>query len=204
MSKADSLAEMTVRAALDAVASREPAPGGGAVSALAGALATALGRMAAAFSDRSDQPEAVIDAATRLERAQAALLELADDDAAAYARLTALEKLDEGDPEREDLPAAAALATSVPLAIAATASSALAAAETLAPACNRWLRSDLAIGAILSEAAARSAARMVDANLATLRRHAGEAAAREAASERDAVLESAAERLASVLDACEA
>jgi formiminotetrahydrofolate cyclodeaminase len=197
------LRTMTIEAAFEAVAARRPAPGGGAVSAIAAGLAAALGRMAAAFSDRSDLPEAVADAASRLQRAQAALLELADDDAAAYARLTALEKLDEGDPQREELPAAAALATSVPLAIAATASSALAAAEVLVPACNRWLRSDLAISAILAEAAARSAARMVDANLSTLRRHAGGAAAKEAAAERDAVLESAAEHLSRVLEACD-
>ncbi len=47
----DDLTKLTVESFLDEVADRTPTPGGGAVSALAGALACAMARMVAAYSE---------------------------------------------------------------------------------------------------------------------------------------------------------
>ena len=201
------LNRMTVYDAFEAVAAREPSPGGGAVAALAGALGSALGRMAAAFSlgkkTLADEARAIEGVARRLERVQRVLLELADDDAEAFAQLSALEKLPEGDSRREQgLAAAAIRAATVPLAIIAAAGSALRAAEDLAPRCNAWLRSDLAICAILAEAAARGASQMVDANLGALEKHVGPRAAGEIASERDELLSSMPDRLERIVASC--
>lgn len=207
MSERERLAEMKLEALLEAIAAREPAPGGGAVAAIAGSLASALGQMAAAFSlgkkSLANEAGAIEEIAARLQRAQGVLLELADDDAEAFAQLAALEKLPEGDARRRDgLAPAAVRAATVPLTIIATSGAVLSAAEDLAPRCSRWLLSDLAICAILAEAAARSASHMVDANLGVLEKHAGASAAGDISSERDALLASLPERLDRVLAAC--
>lgn len=198
-------ADRTIHAALEAVASHEPAPGGGAVAAMAGALAAALGRMAAAFSIGKKTSEAdaaaISDLSGRLERAQRVLLELADDDAEAFSQLAAIEKLPAGDARREHgLASAATRAATVPLAIIATSGSALGAAEELAPRCNRWLRNDLRICAILAQAAARSASEMVDANLGALERYAGTEAASQIAGERDRLIIGCERRLGRILE----
>jgi len=67
---------------------------------------------------------------------------------------------------------------------------------------NTWLRSDLAICAILAEASARSAAWMVRVNLPGVREHAGDGAAETLESECAATLESASGALGRALSAC--
>ena len=155
------------------VAAKTPAPGGGAVASAVGALGAALGSMVVAYSLgkkalAAHQP-ALEGAARSLERARAVMIELAQEDAAAYEKYSELSRLPETDPRRAtELPAVAALCLAAPQAAAATACDLLRLLEELAPVTNRHLRSDLAIAAVLAEAAARSAWWNVLVNLPNL------------------------------------
>ena len=72
----------------DAVASPAPAPGGGSVAAVCGALAAALARMVAAISLEKNEPGAAMPALRKVRRRaetlQDRLLELAEMDSDAY------------------------------------------------------------------------------------------------------------------------
>jgi formiminotetrahydrofolate cyclodeaminase len=103
-----------------------------------------------------------------LERARGLLLELADEDAAAYGTVNELSKLPEGDPRRAGLPAATAASVQVPLAVMAACVDLLRHFETLAPITNKQLRSDLAIAAVLADATVRASRWNVAVNVAFL------------------------------------
>lgn len=177
------LRSLTLLELLDAVAAKQPTPGGGAVASATGALAAALAQMVVNYSvgkknlaaHQSDLAEAVV----VLERARAVLLQLADEDAAAYGAVNELSRLPESDPRRAALPEAQAACVGVPLATAAACVDLLRLFKALAPKTNRHLRSDLAIAAVLAQAAARSSRWNVLVNA-------------EAAPNRDAVLGEAA------------
>jgi formiminotetrahydrofolate cyclodeaminase len=154
---------------LDQLAAKTPTPGGGAVASAVGALAAALGGMVLAYSvgkkSLAEHDARLTDAAARLERARAVMLELAAEDEAAYGLVNELSRLPEGDGRREALPEATLMAARVPLSCVAACVSVLALLDELPGITNRHLRSDLAIAAILGEAAARSAAWNVAVNL---------------------------------------
>jgi hypothetical protein len=59
------------------------------------------------------------DADKRLTRARAMLLELANEDASAFAMVNELSRLPEGDPRRDQLPLATLASAQIPLALAA-------------------------------------------------------------------------------------
>src|SRR5438552_9073057 len=86
-----------VRPFVARVASAEPAPGGGAVAALAGALGAALGQMSIRITkekkDYMQYAERYADALDRLAPYTATLLELVDADSEAYSRVMAAYKL---------------------------------------------------------------------------------------------------------------
>ena len=158
------LATLPVGDFLARLASRTPAPGGGAVAALTGAHAAALAEMVLAFSD---QTPAIEDVSHALSNARKLFLALADEDAAAYAEYTRLRKLDKADPERaERLPAAKAACLGAPRAVLAAATDLLRTLETLPGRTNAYLASDLAVAAVLAEACAAAAAHNVGVNLA--------------------------------------
>jgi len=157
-----SFADMRFADFLSAVAAKSPAPGGGAVASASGALASALAQMVVSYSigkkDLLEQQEELRLAATKLERARALFLQLADEDAAAYSQLNALQKLPLGDARRAaELPDAQRLAVQVPQSVAATAIDLLRLFEQLSLISNRYLRSDLGIAADLAEATVRAA-----------------------------------------------
>src|SRR5437763_2307673 len=86
----------TIRDFLDAAAAKQPAPGGGSVAALAGALAAAMGEMVVNYSvGKKDlaahQPE-LREALAELTRGRAVMLELMVEDQAAFEALTAARK----------------------------------------------------------------------------------------------------------------
>ncbi|MDX2116030.1 MAG: cyclodeaminase/cyclohydrolase family protein [Planctomycetota bacterium] len=146
---------------LDAVASKTPTPGGGAVTGCVAALAAALAQMVVSFSlnkrDLAAHQPTLEAAAAQLERARKLLLELAAEDMAAYETLNAAFKIPKDDPARpQALQAAARQAVQPPLATIAACADLLRLYETLAGITNRQLRSDLAIAAILTEAVARA------------------------------------------------
>lgn len=149
---------------------KSPTPGGGAVAAMTGATAASLARMVVNYSlgkkNLAEHQPALRNADTALQRFEALMLGLGDEDAAAYALVNALQKLPESDPKRlADLPAAEAAALAVPRAVLGACCDLLRTIETLAPITNRHLRSDLAIAAVLAEAGARSAWWNVRVNL---------------------------------------
>jgi len=169
----DSIGSMTVSELLRALAGKRPTPGGGAVASVVGALAAALGGMVVAYSvgkrslaGHQTELEAAVH---KLANARAMLLRLADEDAAAYERLSKIMKLDEADERRRrELQPAVQMAIAAPMSVLATASDLSRLLEELAPITNRHLCSDLAIAAILAEAAARSAGWNVRINLPML------------------------------------
>ncbi len=158
---------------LDQVAAKTPAPGGGAVASATGALAASLGNMVVSFSlgkkSLADHQPALTRAATVLARTADLLLELAEEDAAAYSLVNTLSKLPESDPRRAaEWPAAVQAAVNVPRAVVGASCDLLRLLESLHPITNTHLHSDLAIAAILAESAARSAWWNVKVNLPLL------------------------------------
>lgn len=191
---------------LDALAAKTPAPGGGAAASVVGALGAALGRMVVAYSEGkaslSEHAGLLADAAGRLDRAREVLLALGEEDAAAYAELNALMKRPPADPERQQRePAAVEAAVGAPRAVVAAACDLLRLLEGLVGRSNPHLRSDLAIAAVLAEAAAASGAWNVRVNLPLLKDE-----ARRGEIEADAArsVAEAASRRAAIEAACAA
>lgn len=191
---------------LEAIASRSPAPGGGAAVAVAGALAAAVAGMVVEYSvgeeDTSASAEALRHARQVLARARALFVELADADAAAYQALReAKAAVRKGPADADRHRQAVRAALDVPRTIAGTAINVLRVLESIAPLTRRSLRSDQDIAAVLAEAAAIGGARLVETNLGELDDAAAAAAlvaelaeTRRQARQRRAAVESAAER----------
>ncbi len=173
----DSLRERTVQGLLEAVASNDPVPGGGAVAALTGATAASLLAMVASLALRRAKDTATpIVLNALLERAHAlreGLLGLADADVAAYRSvadaLTLPRATDEERARRaESLQRALSHAAEVPLETARCAVDALRLGGELAPLCPRVAHSDLVSAIHLAHAACMAALANVDANALSL------------------------------------
>lgn len=153
---------------LDAIAAREPTPGGGAVAAWIGATGAALGLMVVAYSigRQAEHEPALAESRRELEIAKTMFMRLGEEDAAAYSDLSGVLKLDKTDESRaERLAASVRRAIEVPSAVAATALNVLRLMERLGPMASPYLRSDLAVAAGAMEAAVNGAVWMVRANL---------------------------------------
>lgn len=155
-------AAQSVGGFLDQLAAKTPAPGGGAAACMAGATAAALAHMVVAYSigrkNLADHQPLLESASAALRRARAMLLQLAEEDAAAYALVNELQKLPEDDSRRRsEWGGAVAAAVAAPRAAMAVCMEVLRMTESLAGKSNAYLRSDLAIAAVLAEAAARGA-----------------------------------------------
>lgn len=151
---------------LDLVAGHEPAPGGGAVAAIAAAMAAGLVAMAARFS--ADQMVEASAIAQRCDGRRADLVDLADRDAVAYgAVLAALRLPREPDPQaRRDRVGAAWLeATAAPTQVAEACAGIGADAAAVARDGNPNLRGDALTAAHLAAACARSAAHLAETNV---------------------------------------
>ncbi len=165
--------DRSLRSFVDDLGSSAPVPGGGSASAVAASLAAALVAMVAVLSDRPRYAEhAPLHArvAGTGRRLATRTLELADEDADAYAAFTAARMLPrESDAERASrdaaIAAAARRASEAPLETVAACREIAAAAESLAGRSNVNASSDLVVSALLSEAAARGAALNVEVNL---------------------------------------
>jgi methenyltetrahydrofolate cyclohydrolase len=175
------LLELTVGAWLEELGKPGPAPAGGAASAVVAATAAALVAMAARVSEDWQDAGGILAQASLLRRR---LAQLAQTDSEVYSEtLLVLEHREEIPAERRDyeLGQALARAAQTPLAIAETAADvALLAAET-AELADPKLRADAEVATALAAAAAQSAARLVEVNLAALRDDARVAQARTAA-----------------------
>jgi len=169
--------EWTVQGLLDAVASREPVPGGGAVAALAGAAAAALLHMVTALAARRAKAPSVQQTLTQfLERAQhlqERFEDLADADVAAYRSVAEVLVLPRATDEESaarsaKLQVALRRAAEVPLETARVASETLRLAVETATFCPRVAQSDLVTAVHLAHAACLSALANVDANALSL------------------------------------
>ena len=162
---------------LEALGSNAPTPGGGAASALAGALAAALAEMVAQLTVGRPKyaavDERVRELIERLRAARNRLVQLMGDDERAFQGVSAAYKLPKGsDDERavRDVTVQSALrdAMQPPLAVMATLCDTLALTEEIARIGNGTVASDAGCAAILGEAAVRSAALNVLANVVLL------------------------------------
>lgn len=158
--------DLRLRELLDAIASVEPAPGGGSTAALAVAMSAGLSAMVARASP--DWPDA------RAAIAQAELLRkrtapLAQRDAEVYEEALASMRLPERvEPAVRDATVGAALARAaeIPLVIAEAGADAASLAALVADRGTADRRGDAAVAALLAEAGTRAAACLVAINLA--------------------------------------
>jgi methenyltetrahydrofolate cyclohydrolase len=158
-----SFLDQPVRAFLDQLAARSPAPGGGGAAAVTGALAAGLVAMAARFS-AAQLPEAS-EMAGRADELRRHAAGLADADADAYrAVLDARRRPGDGG-QRQRTREALLGAAAVPLEISEIGAQVAQMALRVAEAGNQNLHGDAVTGALLAAASARSAACLVDINV---------------------------------------
>ena len=171
------LDELTVGDLAERLASAEPIPGGGSAAAIGGALAAALVRMVVELSTgrpaHASNEEALREIGLAASGWQSELLNLANQDAAAYASVVRARRLPrDSDLERTSratqVSAAVRDATRVPLRIVEIASHVLDLAVRLAPIGNPRAASDAGVAAQLASAAMRGAALNVRINLPSL------------------------------------
>ena len=135
---------------LDEIASNSPAPGGGSVAAMSGAIGCSLLMMVSSltigkkkYADVQEQAQQVLNEATRLK---GEFISLIDDDTDAFMRLFDLFKIKEPTPEQQQaLKAAEANAIAVPRRTMETAFAAMEQAMKLAPIGNKNAVSDIGV-----------------------------------------------------------
>ena len=140
------LNELRVGELLAALAARTPTPASGSATALTGALAAALTELAARFAEDED-------AVARAHELQARLVELADEDAAAYTAFMA----DRGEATRARI-------IEVPVEIAAQADEVAAIAGRVRAQLTSSVGADAEAAVELARAAAKVARRLAELN----------------------------------------
>lgn len=165
-----SLGDSTLTRLIEELGARTPAPGGGAAASVTAAVGAGLGAMVVNWSlGRKSLAEHETDNDARLahlRRGAERALELADEDARGYEALNRLMKLPEDDPDRtarwDDAVDGAMRPPMDTLTLCRDLVDTLVA---MLGTTNPMLRSDLAAAAVLVEAAGRTAAWNVHANL---------------------------------------
>jgi methenyltetrahydrofolate cyclohydrolase len=163
---------------LDELASNAPAPGGGSVAALSGALGAALISMVCNLTlGKKGYEEVQGDIQGLLGQSEALRRELTDlleEDVAAYTAYSQASKLpretDEQKAERvRAVQAALVNATDVPMRIAEAAVKVMDLCMPTAEKGNKWAVSDAGVAVLMAEGALRSAALNVLINLGTIK-----------------------------------
>ena len=159
---------------LDELASNAPAPGGGSVASLGGALGAALVSMVCNLTLGKKGYEGVQDDIQELlaqsEALRGELTGLLEADVAAYTGYSVAAKMPRGTEEEkaaraEAMEAALKTATDVPLQIAEAAVKVMDLCMPAAEKGNKWAVSDAGVAVLMAEAALRSAALNVLINL---------------------------------------
>lgn len=158
----------TVEEFLDSLAGRTPAPGGGGAAAVTCAMAAALVEMATSFGSARGLERTH----ERAHQLRLTVQQLAHADGEAYGAVIAALRLPLGDKRQHQLDAAVAGAIASPMAILEIASEVATLAADVAETGNRNLEGDALTGALLAEAASRSAATLAQLNVTMLSRHA--------------------------------
>jgi methenyltetrahydrofolate cyclohydrolase len=172
------LTEKPVTTFLDELASDAPAPGGGSVAAISGALGAALISMVCNLTlgkKGYDEVQGDIqDLVAQSEALRAELTNLLEEDVKAYTGYSVAAKMPRGtDEERAEratvMQAALKTATDVPLSIAEAAVKVMDLCMPAAEKGNKWAVSDAGVAVLMAEAALRSAALNVLINLGSLK-----------------------------------
>jgi glutamate formiminotransferase/formiminotetrahydrofolate cyclodeaminase len=168
------LTSLTVEGFADLTASESPAPGGGSVSALIGALGASLGAMVANLSAHKRGWEARWEEfstwAERGQQLKVELLRLVDEDTKAFNAVLAAMGMPKGTPEeqearREALATANGRAVEVPLEVMRRSFASFELLMAMAQQGNPVSASDAGVGAICARAAVRGAWLNVRTNL---------------------------------------
>ncbi len=146
---------------IKALASKEATPGGGGAAAAAGALGAALGCMVGNLSlgkkSCAEHEAEIADALKHLELISNYMLNLADEDAKAFAPLQKYMAAPKDDPERtHHLEAALRVACHIPTEVLYTAAQAIELLAMLAEKGSKSAISDVGIGIELCRAAMRA------------------------------------------------
>lgn len=169
--------ENSINSYLEAAAARTPAPGGGSVSALTGALGASMVSMVANFTVGKKKYEDVQDEIKSIlsesEKLRLRLTELVDEDIKAYSAVSSAYSLSkETDNERktraEQISRATKDAVGIPLEAAGCCFRVLELCRSLVDIGNRNLISDVGVAVLLAEAALRGADVNVEVNLVSL------------------------------------
>ena len=194
------LVDMTLEALVHETASESPAPGGGSVAAAVGALGAALGTMVANLSSHKrgwdDRWEEFSEVAVAGKRCHDTLLDLVDEDTAAFNRIMAAWKADKAhrDAAIQD---ATRYAIEVPLRVMRTALDAMGICEAMAERGMEASLSDAAVGALCTRTAVLGAGLNVRINAQDLT---DEAAKAQFLAEAGAMEEEARRREQAVVD----
>ncbi len=165
----DSLADLSCRSFSEQLASKAPVPGGGGAAALIGSLAAALGAMAAnltvgkkKFLAYEEDHLRIIAEAGRLRQR---MLELMDEDAAAFEPLSRVYSLDRNSPGyAEKLEAATLAACRAPFQMMECCCAMTALLEELREKCSMLLLSDVGCAALAARCALEAASMNVFVN----------------------------------------
>lgn len=168
----DVLGALTLDAYLEQLASRAPAPGGGAAVALTGAQAAALLAMVVRVGGEPDLQGGPL--LGHLDRLRRRFLELADDDARAFSAVIAAYRLPKATDAAKAARAAAVQAAlkgaaEVPLAVIAEVAELFAFAEDVVAGAKPTVASDAGIALELMSASLKAARYNVDINLKHIR-----------------------------------
>ncbi len=169
--------EMQIGDFLDALAAKQPTPGGGGAAALTGSQAAALLCMVTNFTlgkKYADVQEEMKEYLAQAEALRLQLLALADADAEAFAGVSACYAMPkETDAEKaarsEALQLALKEATRVPFVTAESALAVMRLAQPVAAKGNSNIVSDAAVALYLGEAALRAALISVNINLKSIK-----------------------------------
>lgn len=164
------LRERTIGAYLDALEAPQPAPGGGSVAGLTGALAASLGQMVVSLTDEPEASAALGSTADDMAALRASLLTGSEADERAYSGYIDATKLPKGSSEekaarRAALQAALRRSAEAPLGIAEYALGVLDRLESVARYGGRQTLSDAEIAVTLARASVTSALATLRVNL---------------------------------------
>jgi glutamate formiminotransferase len=178
--KKDGKLAALVRPFVETVAGPSATPGGGSVSALAAALAAALGQMVAGLSRRKKSQALYVDRLSehldQLRRDAEALNEAIDADAASYDAVLAAFKLPQGDAletaaREQAIQQATKGAAAEPLQVAQRAVALFERLGQLEAIAAASMKSDLKVAKLMAEAGARGAIANVEINLESIKDH---------------------------------